>query len=76
MRELRGQRHAAVAEGRHRPSSVQRVRSVQQDQRGEPAAGQVGPEENHPGKYTESTAIRQWRAQEFQMELDRRTIPE
>lgn len=49
MRELRGQRDPAVAEGRHRSSSVQRVRPVQSDQRGESAAGQIGPEENYPG---------------------------
>jgi len=49
MRELRGQRDAPVAEGRHGSPSVQRVRLVQQDQRSESAAGQVCAEENHPG---------------------------
>jgi len=49
MRELRGQRDAPVAEGRHGSPSVQRVRLVQQDQRSESAAGQVCTEENQPG---------------------------
>jgi len=48
MRELRSQRDAPVAEGRHGPSSMQRVRLVQQDQRSESAAGQVRAKENHP----------------------------
>lgn len=49
VRELRGQRDTTVAEGRHGTSPVQRVRPVQQDQRSESAAGQVGPKENYSG---------------------------
>lgn len=52
--ELRCQRDAAVAEGRHRPSSMQRVRTLQPDQRRESATSQVGSEEDYSGM------IEQW----------------
>lgn len=38
MRELRRDPHAAVAPRRHRPLPLQRVRTLQQDERHEPAA--------------------------------------
>ena len=41
MHQLRGDHHAAVAQGRDRALPVQRVRSLPQDERAEPTAGQA-----------------------------------
>lgn len=41
MRELRGHLHSSVAERRYRPLPVQRLWTVPQDERTEPAAYQA-----------------------------------
>ena len=52
MRQLRRRVHAPVAEGRHGPLPVQRVRPVPQDERHEPAAVQTAAQDGELGNYS------------------------